>query len=253
MPRVFAISDLHLSFASPKPMHVFGDDWRNHPERLKRAWNETVGHDDIVLVPGDVSWAMRLEGARCDLEWVAALPGRKVLLKGNHDYWWASISRVRACLDTLGMQAIQNDACLIDGVAVCGTRLWVAPDLTFTGLPFCAPASPAMAATEGERRSKEDNLKLWQREIGRLRLSLRSLARNADLCVVMTHFPPVNDKGEGSKAAQIIEDHRPDHCVFGHLHGIDRVQLPRFDLERNGVRYRYVSAEYVNFTPVRIC
>ena len=124
--RVYAIADPHLSRVHPKPMTVFGAGWEGHPEAFFRGWREVVGEEDLVVVPGDISWAMRLSEAIPDLLDLARLPGRKVLLKGNHDYWWPSISRLRAALPP-GMYALQNDALVVDGVAVAGTRGWQYP------------------------------------------------------------------------------------------------------------------------------
>jgi uncharacterized protein len=124
--KVFAIADIHLSKAFPKPMTVFGDNWEGHPEAVFERWRETVGVDDLVIVAGDISWAMRLPDALQDLADVAALPGTKVLLRGNHDYWWPSISRLRQALPE-GMYALQHDSLVVGGVAIAGTRGWDAP------------------------------------------------------------------------------------------------------------------------------
>ncbi|MCL1999790.1 MAG: metallophosphoesterase, partial [Planctomycetes bacterium] len=126
MPRLFVLSDPHLSLSAAKPMDVFGLGWDRHTERLADNWRRLVRSADIVIVPGDISWAMRLAEARDDLEWLAALPGRKVLLKGNHDYWWQSLSKL-AALKLPGLFFIQNNHVMLDGVAVGGTRLWDFP------------------------------------------------------------------------------------------------------------------------------
>jgi len=253
--RIFAIGDLHLSFANPKPMDVFGEEWAGHEEKVAEHWAGTVGEEDIVLVPGDVSWAMKPEAARLDLEWLARLPGTKVLLRGNHDYWWGGISHVRRLLDEVGrgrMHAVQNDCCVIDDVAVAGTRLWVAPDLTLKIVPFRKREPKVATRRVREAFPAEQNAKIWRRELERLRLSLKAMPEQAAVRIVMTHFPPVNPAGEGSEAADLIEEAGPRHCVFGHLHGVDREALPCFNVARNGVEYRFVSADYLDFTPLRI-
>lgn len=164
--RVYAIADPHLSRVHPKPMTVFGAGWEGHPEAFFRGWREVVGEEDLVVVPGDISWAMRLSEAIPDLLDLARLPGRKVLLKGNHDYWWPSISRLRAALPP-GMYALQNDALVVDGVAVAGTRGWQYP-----------PQTP------------EDE-KVFAREVERLKLSLKALeGQPYRHLVVAFHFPP---------------------------------------------------------------
>jgi len=164
--RVFAIADPHLSRVHPKPMTIFGPAWQGHPEAFFRGWREVVGPEDLVIVAGDISWAMRLSEAIPDLLDLASLPGRKVLLKGNHDYWWPSISRLRAVLPE-GMYALQNDALVLDGVAVAGTRGWEYP-----------PKTP------------EDE-KIFAREVERLGLSLKALKGQPYRHLVLAfHFPP---------------------------------------------------------------
>lgn len=153
--RLFAIADPHLSRADPKPMTIFGPSWEGHPDAFFQGWREVVGEHDIVLVPGDVSWAMRLEEAMLDLRDIADLPGRKVLLRGNHDYWWPSISKLRRALPA-GMYAVQNDALALDGVVIAGARGWICP---------------------GSHGFGEQDEKIYRREVERLRLSLQAAAR----------------------------------------------------------------------------
>ena len=166
--RVFAIADPHLSKATPKPMSVFGPNWAGHPELFFEQWRETVADEDLVLVPGDISWAMRLEDALLDLQDVAALPGRKVLLRGNHDYWWPAIGKLRAALPP-GMFALQNDALQVGGVVIAGTRGWTSPG--------------AFDFTEQDR-------KIYDRELERLKLSLKAAKKlSGEKFVVMLHLP----------------------------------------------------------------
>ncbi len=221
--RLFAIADPHLSRADPKPMDVFGGNWAGHPEAFFAGWRETVGPDDIVLVPGDVSWAMRLDDALVDLRDIAELPGRKVLLRGNHDYWWPSISKLRRALPE-GMYAIQNDALEIDGVVVAGTRGWVCP---------------------GSRGFTAEDQRVYLREVERLSLSLAAARRlQGDYRVVMLHFPPTNARLEPSGFTDLIEDYAPDALVFGHVHGEEPVltRLPGIDLH-------FVAADALGFRP----
>ena len=126
--RVFAIGDLHLSFGSgvDKPMDVFGEAWRDHPAHLARAWRAAVGEEDLVLIPGDISWALHLADAKPDLAFIGGLPGGKLLLRGNHDYWWTSLAQVRAALPP-SAAALQNEAAAIGGFAIGGTRGWTLP------------------------------------------------------------------------------------------------------------------------------
>lgn len=223
--RVFAIADPHLSSAHPKPMTIFGDSWAGHPEVLFERWREVVGDDDLVLVPGDISWAMSLDDARCDLAHLAALPGRKVLLRGNHDYWWPSLSKLRAALPE-GMNALQNDALRFSRVVVAGTRGWVCPGSSDFG-------------AQDER--------IYQRELARLELSLtaaEALRDKASKLVVMLHYPPTNLRLEPSGFTERLEHAAPDAVVFGHLHGERRT------VQRIGESPAYlVAADALSFVP----
>lgn len=223
--RLFAIADPHLSRADPKPMDIFGPGWAGHPQAFFDGWRETVSQDDLVLVPGDVSWAMRLEDALLDLEDIAGLPGKKVLLRGNHDYWWPSISRLRRALPP-GMWALQNDALVVDGVVVAGTRGWVCPG--------------SHGFTEGDE-------KIYRREVERLRLSLDHAARlEGEYRVVMLHFPPTNTRLEPNELTAAIVEARPDALVFGHVHGEQPEGIVR---EIDGIAVHFVAADTLAFRP----
>ncbi|CAA9585282.1 MAG: phosphohydrolase [uncultured Truepera sp.] len=198
--RVFAIADPHLSRTKPKPMTIFGEGWTGHPERFFGGWRDLVGDNDLVLVPGDVSWAMTLDGALPDLHDLAALPGQKVLLRGNHDYWWPSLAKLRAALP-VGMFAVQNDALRLGSVVVAGTRGWVVP---------------------GSGDFSAEDEKIYRRELGRLTLSLTAahkLRRPGDRFVVMLHYPPTNLRLEPSGFTELLASAGADALVFGHLHG----------------------------------
>ncbi|MBB6096836.1 hypothetical protein HNR42_000248 [Deinobacterium chartae] len=229
--NVYAIADPHLSRARPKPMDIFGGNWSGHPAAFFEGWRETVGPDDLVLVPGDISWAMRLEEARLDLEDIAALPGIKVLSRGNHDYWWPSISRLRAALPP-GMHALQNDALRIGNVVVCGSRGWVCP---------------------GSEGFTDDDEKIYTREVERLRLSLeaaRTLAAPEQLpVVVMLHYPPTNSAFEPSGFTALIERYLPSGVTYGHLHGVNPDRLLKHWC---GIPLHFVAADALRFRPKRI-
>lgn len=226
--RLFAIADPHLSRADPKPMTIFGPGWEGHPDAFFRGWRSVVDDDDLVLVPGDVSWAMRFDDALLDLRDIADLPGRKVLLRGNHDYWWPSISKLRRDLPK-GMYAVQNDAVVVDGVVVAGTRGWVCP---------------------GSRGFGEQDERIYRREAERLALSLRAAERlEGDYRVVMLHFPPTNPRLEASEFTRLIAAAEPDALVFGHVHG-----EPDGVLEELGsTDVHFVAADALGFVPRLIC
>ncbi len=246
--RIFAISDLHLSLAPPhKEMEVFGEEWRDHSRIIADNWRERIGDNDIVLIPGDISWAMHLENALPDLQYVASLPGRKVIVRGNHDFWWTSISRVRSCLHG-SILAIQNDSVLIDGVAIGGARLWDIPRLNFSSLSRRRPSSPKVEEMEA-RRTAEDNERILTRELSRLETSLRTFPAEATVKIAMVHFPPLGPDLSETAATRIIKAYGVTHCVFGHLHQIVPDQNHDLFGIHNGITYSLVSCDYLDFAP----
>jgi predicted phosphohydrolase len=252
--NVFAIADLHLSHSKPKPMDVFGPAWADHTGQLHRRWAETVGPDDLVLLPGDISWAMTLEGVRPDLEWIDRLPGTKVMIRGNHDYWWKSLSKVRKALPS-SLRAIQNDALLFGDLAVAGTRLWQLPWVTSTGLPLLVEDPPKVVSPSAPRaRDDEAEMKYVRREIGRLELSLKAAAAlGAGRLAVMLHYPPVDHRLEENEVTRLLTRYGVDQCVYGHLHNLhpEGAAVLR-SMELGGVRYRLVSCDFTRFLPVSI-
>lgn len=206
-------------------MSIFGGNWEGHPEAFFAGWREAVGPEDLVIVAGDISWAMRLEDALLDLQDIAALPGAKVLLRGNHDYWWGSIGRVRSALPA-GMYALQNDSLVIGDVAVAGTRGWDVP---------------------GSRELPPEGDKIYRREVERLRLSLESLkGKTYQYLILALHYPPFGPGGEASGFTDLIEQYRPDGVLYGHLHGADGRRLPQ---DWNGIPLHFVAADYLQFKP----
>jgi predicted phosphohydrolase len=225
--HIYAIADLHLSHSADKPMDVFGEAWRFHVEKLERNWRETVLDEDLVLIPGDISWAMQLNAALPDLAFIGRLPGRKILLKGNHDYWWSAIGRVRAALPE-NMRALQNDAFMEDDVGICGSRGWICP---------------------GSSNFSADDEKIYLREIERLKLSVRALSATKTR-IAMMHFPPFCEKERTSGFTEIFEESGIHTVVYGHLHG--EANRYAFEGERNGVVYHCIAADKLNFIPKRI-
>ena len=222
--QIYAIADLHLSLTSEKPMDVFGEAWRGHAEKLKRNWQERVQADDLVLIPGDISWAMQLSAALPDLSFIGDLPGKKILLKGNHDYWWSAIGRVRASLPE-GMRALQNDSIVENGIGICGSRGWLCP---------------------GSNNFNAEDQKIYLRELDRLSLSLASLPE-VETKIAMLHFPPFTDKEKGSGFTERLEAAGVQIALYGHLHG--EANRYAFEGERNGVYYHCVAADKLDFMP----
>lgn len=263
--KVFALSDPHLSFGTPdKKMDRFGPQWVDHAAKIERAWRERVGSGDLVIVPGDISWAMGLDGARPDLEFLGRLPGTKVLGKGNHDYWWSSISKVRGALPP-GMHALQGDAVRIGDVVVGGTRLWDIPGASFrdwidwrddgsaaapTGAN--AGANRPMISPEPGGGEAAETARLWDRELGRLARALAEIERLAGgdaLRIGAVHYPPCVPELDETAATRAFEAAAIRHVVFGHLHSVRRDRpKPPFG-ERGGVRYHLASCDWIDFTP----
>jgi len=227
--RVFALADLHLGEAVDKPMDVFGPLWERHREKIDRNWRERVGDDDWVLVPGDISWAMKLEDALPDLRFIDDLPGRKVLLKGNHDYWWTSRAKVEAVLPP-SLRLLQNDAVdLGEGIGVVGARGWTPPT---------AP------------RATDDDRKIYERELGRLRLSIDAAGGRFPRLIAMLHYPPLYAGVGETDVVPILRDAGVRACLYGHLHGADHRYAVRG--EHDGIRYYFVAADATGFAPVEI-
>jgi len=230
--KVYAISDLHLSGSCDKPMDIFGGEWKDYVEKIAADWRARVGEGDVVLLPGDLSWAMNLEQAKTDFEFLAELPGSKVIIRGNHDYWWNSLSKLRSALPS-GIYPVQNDVLRLGNLLVCGTRGWTVPE-------------------SGKTLSAEDK-KIYLREVERMKLTLSAMAKerkDGDAVAVMTHYPPFNSRRESNELTELIESAKPDFAVYGHLHGKDS----RADLvvSRGGVDYYLTSCDLLKNTLLQL-
>ena len=224
---VWAISDLHLP-ARQKPMDIFGPHWANHFDRIREDWLARVQPEDIVLLPGDLTWAMHLEEAQEDLEQIGALPGKKLLLRGNHDYWWSSIGRVRRMLPE-DCYALQNDSILLDGYLFAGSRGWTIPtDIDGDG----------------------DDARIYRRERQRLEMSLKNArAKSADApIIVMMHYPPRSEGSEGF--ADLLAAYGVKTVVYGHLHGAGLAGAIHGEVE--GITYHQVSCDGLGFKLAQI-
>ncbi len=239
--RIFAIGDLHLSHAKPKPMWIFGEHWRDHEKKVAENWSNIAQKDDILLIVGDISWAMRLEEARADLDYLAALAGQKIILRGNHDYWWPSKSKLESVLDP-SIKFLQASSLIIDNIAIVGTRGWQCPGQI--------PSADMM--TEGKEFSyTETDYKIYQREVARLKQAFESLkGKKYQHLIVALHYPPMNAQHELSGFTELIDKYSAKTCVYGHLHG-EAIKLA-FNGNRNQTHYQLVSADSVNFMPKQI-
>ena len=225
---IFAISDLHLGFSCDKPMDIFGENWRNHADIIQSEWMRIITEGDTILVPGDISWAINMQEAATDLQFLNDLPGKKIIVEGNHDqYWWQSTKKLNEAYDNLLF--LRNTHVICEGFAICGTRGWNCPGYTdFT----------------------DHDEKIYKREVNRLKMSLDSAIKaGVSQIIAMIHYPPsINEMESGF--TELIHLYPVKMVVYGHLHG------QHFDASIkgmvNGVEYILASADYLNFCPVRI-
>lgn len=224
--KLFAIADLHMPGGADKSMDIFGNNWEGHVEKIFSDWRVRVGKEDAVLVPGDISWAMYMEDAIPDLLHIAELPGKKVLLKGNHDYWWSSLTKVKEALPQ-DMYVIQHSALDLGSCVVCGTRGWICPGC-------------------GENLTPEDE-KIYHRECIRLELALQEGTKLADgrPIIVMMHYPPLYPQNPDTGFTEILEKYPINYVVYGHLHG--KGIAARFEGERHGITYMLTSCDSTDF------
>ena len=251
---VWAIADLHLSFGVPnKEMDVFGDKWCKHPDKITEHWNSLVAEDDLVLIPGDISWAMRLDQAMPDLEWINALPGTKVMIRGNHDYWWSSVKKMRAAMPE-SCHVIHNSVFNWGDYSIGGSRLWDNPEFNFADVikvipnPISKLPGPPSDQDREEWQKHQDNI--LRRELIKLENSLKQLDQSAKHRIVMTHYPPVGLNMAESDASRLLKQYNVDICVFGHLHNVHS-EGELFGA-MDGIRYIFVACDYTDFTPIRV-
>ncbi|MFP5265114.1 MAG: metallophosphoesterase [Blastocatellia bacterium] len=229
--RIYAIGDMHLEGGTGKTMDCFGDNWRDHDRKIFEAWERLGSDDDLLLIVGDTSWAMRIEDALPDLDRIGKMKGLKLLLKGNHDYWWQSASKMARVLHP-SIRTLNAGSVIEGRTAIAGTRGWVCPNDSSFG---------------------EHDAKIYEREVGRLRAALQSLrGREAefDSLIVALHYPPMNDKHEPSGFTELVDEYGADFCVFGHVHGEHIKSV--FTGKRGRTIYSLVSADAVNFTPAEV-
>lgn len=229
--KVFAISDLHLSGLKEKPMDIFGEVWEGHFEKIAADWREKVSSEDVVLLGGDTSWGMKLEEGMYDVARLAPLPGKKIFIRGNHDYWWSAISRVRALAPDDTFCFLQNDCVKIGPYIVAGSRGWT------------SPGSPDFT---------EHDEKLYLREAERFRLAFQEVKKvreEGDKLIVLIHYPPFNIKKEETLFTRLFDENRVDKVVFGHLHGAGFFPLKSV---RGQTEYYLTSCDKANFRLTQI-
>lgn len=234
--KLFALSDLHLAHTVDKPMTIFGEKWKNHTQMIEKSWHKTVTEKDMVILGGDISWAKSMDEAIADLRFIDKLPGQKLLLRGNHDYWWTSLRKmnelcVRENLTSLCF--LRNNALRFGSFLIGGTRGWLLP---------------------GDDEFTPQDQKIFDRELIRMQLSLDEMnlvnrkSGGGLTQVFAMHYPPISAGGATSKMADLLTEAEIPMCIFGHIHH----ELPLYlsSPRLNKVRYVLTSADQVNFTPV---
>ncbi len=229
---IYVMGDLHLPFGVNKPMDVFGDGWQGYTEKIKEDWNKKVKNEDTVILAGDFSWATYLEDTYKDFEYLCALPGKKIMLKGNHDYWWTTITSMKKYLEENNFNNIDflyNNSFLIEDKIIVGTRGW------------------ALLDTENSR-------KMVKREAARLELSLKSAiekyGEQKEIICIM-HYPPVlatymkNEYTYNSEFLDVMKKYNVKRCYYGHLHGTSHKDAIEGNVE--GINLKLISGDYLNF------
>ena len=232
---IYGIADLHLSFIEDKPMDIFGDNWENHAEKIKENWIKQVKEEDFVILPGDFSWAMYLNDAKLDFEYLNSLPGTKILLKGNHDYWWTTLTKMNEFIkenEFNNIYFLYNNSYLIENKIIVGTRGWNILD-------------------------EENDMKMIKRENARLELSiqdgLKKYGEDKEIIALM-HYPPINKnlilRKEENEFIKTLKKYNINKCYYGHLHGPSHKDAIEGIIE--GIDFKLISADYLDFKLVKI-
>ena len=226
---IYTIGDLHLSFNDPKPMDIFGKNWENHEEKIKRDWISKVGKEDTVIHPGDFSWAMYLKDTVKDFEYLNSLPGKKIMLKGNHEYWWTTITNMKKFLNEHNfnnIDFIQNNSIEVENKVICGTRGWSLVN------------------------ESEDEKRLIAREALRLELSIKSgLEKNKEIIVFM-HYPPIIKQNMDNEFTKVLKKYNIKKCYYAHLHGKSIQEAVEGNIQ--GIEFKLVSADALDFKLLKI-
>ena len=227
---VFAIADLHLAHTMNKPMDIFGPRWENHTQRLRQNWLETVSDGDTVVIAGDISWAMDIKDALEDFSFLHSLPGEKLLMKGNHDYWWSTRNKADTFFAQHGLSTLHilhNCAYRVGDRALCGTRGWL------------------------YNSESEEDRKIVLREAGRLQASIDEAKKLGGKLTAFLHYPPLYDGAECREILDILEENEVEECYFGHIHG-QYAAKKALAGEYHGIKMQLISADFVNFCPILI-
>ena len=213
-------------------MDIFGFEWEGYMNKIKNNWLDTVEKNDTVLIPGDVSWATYLDKTIADFDFLESLPGNKIIIKGNHDYWWETVSKVKRVLTENKIKTIRilhNDSFEIDNASVYGTRGWI---------------------LKNSANFSQHDKKIYYREVERLKLSIRSGKERKDYKIVMLHYPPISPTNKENEFTQICDEHEIDICIFGHLHNLNSFE--EYNCIIRKTQYKLVSGDSLNFIPFKI-
>ena len=228
---IYAIADLHLSFSQDKPMSIFGENWEEHSEKIKNNWISKVKPEDTVVLSGDFSWAMYLQDTYKDFEYLNSLPGKKLLLKGNHDYWWTTVTNMRNFLEENKFENIDfiyNNSYLVENKILTGTRGWNLLDT-------------------------ENSSKMIKRESIRLQLAIEDgIKKYGDdkEIIVFMHYPPISNTNRKSEFLKILKQYDIKRCYYGHLHGKSHQDAVEGIVD--GIEFKLISADYLNFDVIKV-
>ena len=228
---IYTIGDLHLSFETNKPMDIFGTNWEKHEEKIKKDWQEKVKEEDLVVLPGDFSWAMYLNETQKDFEFINQLPGKKLLLKGNHDYWWSTVTSMRKYIKEKGFENIDflyNNSYEFENQIIVGTRGWTISE-------------------------EAEDIRLTKREIDRLELSIKDgiskYGEDKEIIVFM-HYPPITRSCKNTDYIKIMKKYNVKKCFYGHLHAGSIQDAVEGTVE--GIQLKLVSADGIDFKLLKI-
>ncbi|MEN6355446.1 MAG: metallophosphoesterase [Armatimonadota bacterium] len=225
---IFAISDLHLSLGKEKPMDVFGDAWKDHAAKIADNWDKMVSDDDTVLLAGDLSWALKFEEAAPDIEYIAGRPGKKILIRGNHDYWWRreSTNRIQKILPE-SITLLMGRGIIIGDIGITGTRGW--------------------RIEEGQTGIEAGDQRVMDRELAYLKRGLGEIPDNVTKKIVMLHYPPFDADLKPNTFVQVLQDHQVDILVYGHIHSGAFLEG-----DIGGIQYHLAAVDHTNFRPLLI-
>ena len=226
---IYTIADLHLSFGTDKPMDIFSG-WTNYTERIRNNWQRLVEPDDTVVIAGDISWAMKLNEINKDFEYIQGLNGKKIILKGNHDYWWTTKSKMDKYISDSGFDSVSilhNNYYVVEDTAICGTRGWFYD------------------------AEKDEDMLILKREVGRLKMSVEPALKAGYKPVVFLHYPPIYNGMECTEIMNVLREYEIKKCFYGHVHG-GNASKKAFIGEKYGIKFQLIACDYINFTPMSI-